>query len=641
MTVDETRTFLGEVLWEPAPDAWHTAAGRFATRCGFDSYAALHEWSVRDVEGFWQALVDFVGVRFDHPPAGVLEARVMPGATWFPGATLSYADHALATATQRPDEVAVIARSQTRGPSQLTWAQLADDVGRCARALQLLGVQPGDRVAAYSPNIPETLIAFLAAASVGAIWTSCAPEFGVRSVIDRLSQVEPKVLIAVDGYCYGTRRIDRRGDVGEIVAALPSVATVIRVSYLGTGPDEWTPWLDAVGDQRVPPQPVPFDHPLMVSFSSGTTGRPKAIVHGHGGITVEHLKNHLLHQDLRPDDTLFWYTTSAWTMWSYLVSGLLAGTAIVLFDGDPGHPDLTTLWALAEETGATVLGASAPFLMACRREGLQPAPGRLRMIGSTGAPLPAEGFRWVHGVLGIPLSSIAGGTDVCTPFIGTSPLLPIRAGMSSGPHLGCAVAAFDATGRPCPAGETGELVITEPMPTMPLGFWGDDGTQLHAAYFADFPGVWRHGDWITISDDGFCVISGRSDATLNRGGVRLGTSEFYAVVEALPEVLDSLVVHLEDDEGGMGELVLFVVLAEGLDLSDDLQHRIRASLRRELSPRHAPDRIEVVPAVPRTLTGKKVEVPVKRVLQGATPSSVASLDALVDPSALEWFAGWS
>ncbi len=631
----------GEVLWAPSDDAWTaTAAGRFATRHGHDTYAALHAWSVADLDRFWGAVADDLGVRWRGAPSAVLGERRMPGAEWFPGGTLSYSEHALAAAADRPDDVAVVARSQTRGGSELTWGELASQVARCAAGLRRLGVGPGDRVAAYAPNVPETLVAFLATASLGATWSSCAPEFGTRSVIDRLGQVEPVVLLAVDGYRYGTRAIDRTGEVEAIRAALPSLRHTITLRYLGTGAsDGWAELL--AGPDPGPPThaAVPFDHPLYVLFSSGTTGLPKAIVHGHGGITLEHLKVLTLHQDLTPADRFCWFTTTGWMMWNYLVSGLLVGATIVLFDGDPAHPDLGTLWDLAADTGTTVLGASAPFLMACRKEGLEPSAGSLRWVGSTGAPLPAEGFRWVADAVGVPVSSISGGTDVCTAFLGTSPLLAVRAGEISCALLGCDVAAVHPDGSPCPPGELGELVIRAPMPSMPVRFWGDtDGSRYRAAYFEDIPGVWRHGDWVTFTADGAATITGRSDATLNRGGVRLGTSDFYAVVEALPEVADSLVVHLEGDDGGAGELILFVALAEGADAPDDLGRRIAAALRSELSPRHVPDRLEVVAAIPRTLSGKKLEVPVKRILTGTPVDDAVSADALTDPTSIAPFA---
>jgi acetoacetyl-CoA synthetase len=641
----------GEVLWAPSDAAWtDTEAGRFAQRHGFLRYEDLHRWSVVDLEGFWSAVAEWFDVRWRTTATRVLADgdATMPGTRWFPGAELSYAEHALRHVGGAPDAVAVVAHSQTRDAGTLTGAQLLDAVARCAAGLKRLGVGRGDRVAAYAPNIPETLIAFLATASLGAIWTSCAPEFGTRSVIDRLTQLDPVVLFAVDGYRYGRKAILRSEEVAAIRAEVPSIREVVSIAYLADGLADAIEWADLLaGPPPGPPvfEPVPFDHPLYVLFSSGTTGLPKAIVHGHGGITLEHLKVLSLHQDLAPGDRFAWFTTTGWMMWNYLVSGLLVGATIALFDGDPGHPDLGALWAFANETGCTVFGASAPFLLACRKADLHPDRGRLRWVGSTGAPLPAAGSRWVHEALGVPVSSISGGTDVCTAFVGSSPLVPVRAGEISCRLLGCAVEAYGPDGKAVPEGTTGELVVTAPMPSMPVGFWGDaDGTRYRAAYFEDFRGVWRHGDWITFTEDGACTITGRSDATLNRGGVRLGTSDFYASVEALPEVADSLVVHLDHVEGsaqaeddGMGELVLFVALAPGAGLTDDLRRRIISTLRSELSPRHVPDRIEATPAIPRTLSGKKLEVPVKRVLTGTPADDAASPGSLVDPDALTWF----
>ena len=638
-------TRRGEVLWRPPDDRWTaTAAGRFAVAQGFDDYAALHAWSVGDPEAFWRACTEFTGVRWRRPPSAMRAGTAMPGVRWFPGATLNYAEQALAAAPERPDDVAVLARSQTRGPQELTWSGLGADVAAAAAGLRRLGVGAGDRVVAYAPNIPETLVAFLAAASIGATWSSCAPEFGVRSVIDRLAQIEPALLFAIDGYRYGTKAVGRSAEVAEIAAGLPTLRHVVQVPYLdeaGAAPRGAVTWADLLADRDAPLtfDEVPADHPLYVLFSSGTTGLPKAIVHGHGGIVAEHLKILRLHHDLGPDDRFMWFTTTGWMMWNYLVSGLLAGSTIVLFDGDPARPSLATLWEVAADTGVTGFGVSAPFLMACRKAGVKPERHQLRWVGSTGAPLPADGFRWVDDTIGVPVSSVSGGTDVCTAFVGSSPLVPVRAGEISCRLLGCAVEAFTPDGRVCPPGVTGELVVTAPMPSMPVAFWGDDdGSAYRAAYFDDYPGVWRHGDWITFTDDGACVITGRSDATLNRGGVRLGTSDFYAVVEAFAEVADSLVVHIEDDSGGLGELLLFVTLVPGAELDDDLAARIRNALRTELSPRHLPDVIEAVPAVPRTLSGKKLEVPVKRILTGTPPERAASRDSLADPAALDWFA---
>ena len=628
-----------EVIWRPPTDVGRsTVVGRYLEwlqrerGLGFATYAELWQWSVDDLEGFWSSVWSFFNVRSTDPYEAVLRHPAMPGTAWFPGARLNYAEHALAGAGAGAGEgPAVIARSQGREERTLTADELADQVARCRAGLVRLGVRRGDRVAAYLPNGPEALVAFLAAASLGAVWCSCPPEFGVRSVLDRFGQLDPVVLLVVRGYRYGRKQIDRSAEVDAIRVALPSVRTVVDVD---------TGWDELVGVPAEPAyEPVPFDHPLYVLFSSGTTGLPKAIVHGHGGILLEHLKSLALHHDLGPGDRFFWFSTTGWMMWNLLVSGLCVGATIVLFDGDPGWPDRGALWRLAAETGVTVFGVSAPFLLACRSDGLELGTcgdlSGVRSVGSTGAPLPAEGYRWVHQQLpGAWLTSVSGGTDVCTAFVGGSPLVPVVAGEISCRYLGARVEAYDDAGRSL-VGEQGELVVTAPMPSMPVGFWGDgDGSRLRDAYFTRFPGVWCHGDWITLTDRGSCVITGRSDATLNRGGVRLGTSEFYAVVEVVPGIADSLVVHLEDARGGPGRLVLFVQLHEGVALDGDLQARIADDLRTTLSPRHVPDEVYAVPAIPRTHSGKKLEVPVKRILGGSPVADVVSVGALADPAAL-------
>ncbi|MEY2475781.1 MAG: acetoacetyl-CoA synthetase [Actinomycetota bacterium] len=634
---------MADVLWEPRPDALErTRIGAFMQWLAegkglrFADYDELWRWSVNDLDAFWGAVWEHFGL-LGQTAGRVVGSRAMPGTEWFPGTTTNYAENLLARA---PDGVAVIARSQTRSPFELTGAELREQVARAAAGLRRLGVERGDRVVAYAPNIPETLVAFLATASVGAIFSSCPPEFGTRAVLDRFTQIEPKVLIAVDGYRHKGKEVDRQDAVDEIRAGLPTLEAVVTIPYLGAS-GTWTELLEEPAEPRF--EALPFDHPLYILYSSGTTGLPKPIVHGHGGVLVEHTKVLALHHDLGPDDTFFWFSTTGWMMWNYTVSGLAVGTSIVTFDGDPSHPDLHTLWALAAETGITVFGASAPFLLACRKEDLQPARdhdlSRLRQIGSTGAPLPAEGFHWVSDAVGrdVQLVSASGGTDVVTAFVAGVPLLPVVAGEIACRCLGAKVEAFDDAGVSV-IGEQGNLVITEPLPSMPVGFWGDtDGSRYRAAYFEEYPGVWCHGDWITITDRGSCVITGRSDATLNRGGVRLGTSDFYSVVEALPEVADSLVVHLEDPEGGAGQLLLFVQPAPGCAVDDALRSRITTELRTALSPRHVPDEIIEVAAVPRTLSGKKLEIPVKRILLGTPATEAAAKGALADTTALEPF----
>jgi acetoacetyl-CoA synthetase len=629
----------GRILWTPPADVREKSRlGRYMTwlreergvEAAAGDYAALWEWSVTDLPAFWRSIWDYFDVVAHTDPVATLADDRMPGATWFPGATLNYAEHVLRMPGLTDDDPVVLAYSQTRPPQTLTARRLREEVRRVRAGLKGLGVGAGDRVAAYAPNIPETYVLMLATASLGAVFSSCAPEFGTRSVTDRWQQIEPKVLVAVDGYRYGDKDIDRRAEVAAIRAALPSLEHVVTIGYLHGGGD----WADLDGDDPLEFAPLPFDHPLYVLYSSGTTGLPKPIVHGHGGILLEHLKMLALHHDLGPGDRFLWFTTTGWMMWNFLASGPAVGAAIVMFDGNPGFPSLHTLWELP---GVTYFGTSAPFLMACRKAGLSPAQGSIRAIGSTGAPLPPEGFAWVYEHVGtdLQLQSLSGGTDVCTGFVGGAALLPVIEGVIACRCLGARVEAYDPQGKPV-VGELGELVITAPMPSMPVGFWNDpDGKRYREAYFDVFPGVWRHGDWITIGADGTCVITGRSDATLNRGGVRLGTAEFYSVVEGIDEVLDSVVVHL--DEHG-DELLLFVVLAEGVELDDAMRDRIRRELRAALSPRHVPDEIHQVRAVPRTLSAKKLEVPVKRILTGTPVDSAAARGALANPESLTAFA---
>jgi acetoacetyl-CoA synthetase len=628
-----------ELLWTPPAEIVESARlTSYLRELGFEDYESLWEWSVTEIEAFWASVWELFGVRASRPYESVLPSREMPGSRWFPGAELSYAEHVFRG--KDPASVALVHASELRPLRETSWGELRSATASVAAGLRGLGVEPGDRVVAYLPNIAEAVVAFLACASIGAIWSSCSPDFGVRAVVDRFAQIEPKVLLAVDGYRYGGRDFDRRGEVERIRAGLPSVEHAMVLPYLGGSAELWRGALGGAGELEF--AQLPFDHPLWVLHSSGTTGLPKPIVHGQGGILLEHLKTVGLHFDARPGERLFWYSTTGWMMWNLLVGGLLTESPIVLYDGSPGFPDLGVLWDLAATAGISCFGTSAAYLAACMKAGVTPAAGRdlsrLRSIGSTGSPLSPESFRWVYEHVGADtwLFSMSGGTDVCTAFVGGVPTLPVYAGELQARALGAKVEAFDESGRSV-IDQVGELVLTEPLPSMPVFFWGDrDGSRYRESYFDMFPGVWRHGDWIEITSRGTAIITGRSDSTINRGGVRIGTSEIYRAVLAAPEVIDALVLDLPR-EGTSGWIVLFVVLRQDAELDDALTAGIKRRLRDDCSPRHVPDEIRRITEAPRTLSGKLLEVPVKRILLGADPATAVSRESLANPSALDYF----
>ena len=642
------------VMWEPPADAWATSRmGRFLDRVSqkrdldLTSYEKAWQWSITDLEGFWSEIACEFNVTFTAPHREVLNSRDMPGARWFEGAMLNYTREVLANGAA--DDLAIIGESQSRGSVSMTFEELRGDVARFAAGLRSLGVRQGDRVAAYLPNTPEAVVAFLATASMGAVWSSCAPEFGVQAVIDRFAQIEPAVLIVVTGYRYGTMSVDRIADITQILEALPTVRETVVVDYFDDAPSAedlgsiqlYADLLAIDPAAKLTFTDVAFDHPLYVLYSSGSTGLPKPIVHAHGGILLEHLKMLGLHHDLDDTDTFMWFSTVGWMMWNYQITALALGTTIVTFDGDPSYPGLDELLQISARIRLTVLGLGAPLLVRWDKEDLPLPEGRdlsqLRQLGSTGAPLPLGGFAWVERRFRrqVQLVSVSGGTDLCTAFVAGAPVLPVHIGELQCRALGAHVDAFDDQGRSL-VGSLGELVIRAPMPSMPVGFWNDhDGSRYQAAYFAHFPNVWRHGDWLEITEDSTCIITGRSDATLNRGGIRSGTSEFMSIIESHEEVSDSLVVHLEDADGGPGELILLIALEPGSVLDGELDRRLRMALRAGISPRHVPDRIISVLSIPRTISGKKVEVPVKRVIGGADPLTVVTRDALADPTAWE------
>ncbi|MEU6643422.1 acetoacetate--CoA ligase [Saccharomonospora sp. NPDC046836] len=640
------------VLWRPTPESIAaTRLHRFATwvseRRGITfgdntDYDAVWRWSIDHLDQFWADLAAWTGV-LPEPTGPVLAKPAMPGAVWFPDTHVNFAEQALKNGSDQYPALVVV--DENLDTVEITWASLRAQVGAFADTLRHLGVQRGDRVAGYLPNGAEAVVAFLGAAAIGAVWTVCAPEFGPSAVLDRLAQVEPVVLVAADGYRFNGKAYDRRDQVAEIRAALPTLRATILVPALYPAEErEGTmPWRSAVASGQEPRfDRLPFDHPLWIVYSSGTTGLPKGIVHGHGGIVLEQWKQAALHSDIGPGDRFYWYASTAWIMWNIAISTLLSGATVVVHNGSPSYPALDVQFAIAEKTAITYLGTSAGYLSACEKAGLEPRDrfdlSALRTIGSTGSPLPASTFEWVYRSVKpeVFLSSSSGGTDIASGFVGGSTLLPVVAGELQRPMLGVAVEAWNDTGHPV-VGELGELVVTTPMPSMPLGLWGDlDGERYRATYFEPWPGVWRHGDWLEITDRGTCRIMGRSDSTLNRGGVRMGTAEIYAAVDTIPDIADSLVLGVEQADGSY-YMPLFVRLVPGTDLTAPLVAAIGEAIRTGASPRHVPDEVIAVPAIPRTRTGKRVEVPLKRLFQGVAPDKALNATALDDPSSLDTF----
>lgn len=654
---------MADVIWQPSERVIRNARiTRYTTWLAqekgiqFDDYDALWRWSVNDLAGFWASIWSYFRVGNDVAEDKVLVEETMPGAAWFPGTTLNYTAHVFKNA--RSDRPAIIFQSEASELGELGWPELERQVAALANTLRDMGIQPGDRVVAYMPNIPETVVAFLAVASIGGIWSLCAPDLGEDAVVDRFAQIRPSTMFTIDGYQYGGKTHNRESTVGRILARLPSVRNVIVVPQI-VGPKHGiilpdlsarlTPiqWRKATsGNYELSPTSVPFDHPLWILYSSGTTGAPKAIVHSHGGIVLEHLKGIGLHMDVGQDDRFHWYSSTAWMMWNIQVGGLLVGATINIYDGNPGWPDMNRLWQFAADSGVTFFGVGAAYFDACRNANLTPAstfPGsKIRAIGSTGSPLLPAAYRWIYEQVGndVYLISTSGGTDFAGGFVGGVPIMPVYEGEIQCRCLGAAVAAFDHEGHEI-VDEVGELVCTKPMPSMPLYFWGDDdGVRYNDSYFDTYPGVWRHGDWIRITARGSAIIYGRSDATINRNGIRMGTSELYSAVEEFPEITDSLVVDLEY-LGRDSYLPLFVVLLENVVLNDELRSRINTAIQKSLSPRHVPDDIIAVDDIPRTFSGKKLEIPIRRLLLGQPVEKVINKDTMSNPDSVDFFVSFA
>lgn len=648
----------GTLLWEP-DETWQKNANvtqymdwlKTNKNKHFNDYQSLWEWSVNDLEGFWESLWEYFNIQADEPYQTVLSSHEMPGARWFEGSTINYTEHIFKNRDW--DAPAIIHASEGRNKTEVTWGELYQDTASLQQTLRNLGVGKGDRVAAYVANIYEAVVAFLATASIGAVWSSASPDFGTQSVIDRFKQIEPKVMFTVDGYQYGGKYFDRTDIIKNIQAELPTLKATIMMPFLNDNPDvsgftqpmAWDKAINGDAKAELTYEYVPFNDPLWVLFSSGTTGRPKPIVQSQGGILLEHLKALTFHTDLSPGDRFFWFTTTGWMMWNFLVGGLLTGSTIILYDGNPAYPDTKMLWKYAQDTKMTTFGTSASFITACMKNELEPGTefdlSHLKSIGSTGSPLPPEGFEWCydHVKKDLWIASVSGGTDVCTAFILGMPILPVYAGELQSRGLGAKIESFDDNGEPH-LDEVGELVLTEPFPSMPIYFWNDpDGSRMHDSYFDMYPGIWRHGDYLKITNRHTCVIYGRSDATINRGGVRIGTSEIYRAVDHVKEVSDSLIVDIPKG-GGDSFVPLFVVMKDGQELTPEVEKHIKTQIRTQCSPRHTPTAIYAVDDLPQTLNGKKLEVPVKKILMGKSVDKVVNKGSLANPAALDFFVNF-
>jgi len=639
-------------LWTPSDEtiasanitsyiSWLTARG-----IEVSNYDELWRWSVDHIEDFWESLWDYFELTYSKKWSAVLTERKMPGAEWFPGVRLNYAENIFA---RRDDSKPMLLfKGENTELQEVSWAEIEEQTRRLATTLNKLGVEEGDRVVAYLPNIPEAIVALLAVSSIGAIWSSCPPDFGKSSVLDRFSQIEPKVLLAVDGYDFGGKTHDRRPVLAEIQQALPTVEQTLLIDHISKETADlkntvlWSQALRDADDSVLTFAQLPFDHPLWIVYSSGTTGLPKPIVHGHGGVILEHYKAVVFHNDIKPDDRFYWYSSTGWMMWNYLIGALFAKATLVIYNGSPAYPNANAQFELAEKAGVTYFGTSAAFISACLNAGIHPSQdydlSAIRAVGSTGSPLSTDGFRWIYENINkdLALESLSGGTDLCTAFVGGARTFPIYMGEIQGASLGANVQAFDEEGKPI-RNKVGELVITEHMPSMPLSFWNDEGMALYReSYFSMYPGIWRHGDWIQFNDRGGCVIFGRSDSTINRQGVRMGTSEIYRVVESFEEILDSLIIDLEF-HGRESFMPLFLVLKEGVVLNEDLKTRIGNKLRRDVSPRHVPNEMLTIDEVPYTLSGKKMEVPIRKILLGMEVDRAANLGAMRNPEAIDFF----